>query len=725
MKISFWRYIHLFLAVSSSVFILLASVTGIILAFEPIEEQWSSKTVDISEISVAETIENLQKEHKSVVSLSVNHHNQVKASVVTKEGKNATYFVNPNTGKDIQKPGKRSPIFKFATTLHRSLFLKSTGRFLVGLFSFFLLVISITGVSLILKKEGGFKQWFTINNTENLYPKYHTFFGKWLLIPIVIITFSGVYLSLDKFNVFPKEKLKHNYELPNENSSPLILITESDVLQQTALSDLVKLEFPFSEDEEDFFFIELKDKELYIHQYTGKVISDQSFSGLHALKYWSLKLHTGHGYLIWSFILILSCFGILFFMFSGFKITLKRRSQKEKIKNKYKKDSSEIILLVGSETGSTLAMAKSFHKALLKAKQKSFLTSINKLKSFPKAKHVILLSATYGDGDPPANATKFFKLIKQYPFSESVKFSVVGFGSLAYKKYCEFAIQIDDYLNEDQIGQALIPLKKINNKSFTSFKAWQEEWSKQSGIRLELEAPKVKIKKQIEFKVVDKSELKQDDTFTIQLQPQKKKSFTSGDLLSIIPNKDQVERLYSIGRLNGNLVLSIKKHEFGVCSNLLNNLKIGESLKASIHKNKSFHLPKRKKPVVLIANGTGIAPFLGMINDPKHQGEKHLFWGCKTKASTEIYNDILNQSHLTTQNMAFSRESESLYVQNVIKTSPKIICKTLSEGGTIMICGSITMMNGVMEVLEEITQYYLQKSISDFKEKGQVRLDCY
>ncbi|MCB0434087.1 MAG: hypothetical protein KDD18_14235, partial [Mangrovimonas sp.] len=37
--ISIWRYSHLALAVSSFVFIILASLTGIILAFQPISEQ--------------------------------------------------------------------------------------------------------------------------------------------------------------------------------------------------------------------------------------------------------------------------------------------------------------------------------------------------------------------------------------------------------------------------------------------------------------------------------------------------------------------------------------------------------------------------------------------------------------------------------------------------------------------------------------------------------------
>jgi sulfite reductase (NADPH) flavoprotein alpha-component len=39
MTISIWRYSHLALAISAALFILIASITGIILAFEPISEK--------------------------------------------------------------------------------------------------------------------------------------------------------------------------------------------------------------------------------------------------------------------------------------------------------------------------------------------------------------------------------------------------------------------------------------------------------------------------------------------------------------------------------------------------------------------------------------------------------------------------------------------------------------------------------------------------------------
>ena len=66
------------------------------------------------------------------ITTTLDENDFVTASVITKEGKSATFYVNPFTGEKLGEPEKKHPVFQFATSLHRSLFLKSTGRFIVG-----------------------------------------------------------------------------------------------------------------------------------------------------------------------------------------------------------------------------------------------------------------------------------------------------------------------------------------------------------------------------------------------------------------------------------------------------------------------------------------------------------------------------------------------------------------------------------------------------------------
>src|SRR5690606_27271899 len=100
MTISIWRYSHLALAVSSFIFILLASVTGIILAFEPISEQIKPyKVDDFKNITLAETIEIAKTNYLETFTIEVDGNDFVLASVITNDGDALNGYINPKTGK--------------------------------------------------------------------------------------------------------------------------------------------------------------------------------------------------------------------------------------------------------------------------------------------------------------------------------------------------------------------------------------------------------------------------------------------------------------------------------------------------------------------------------------------------------------------------------------------------------------------------------------------------
>src|SRR5690606_18804973 len=133
MTISIWRYSHLALAVSSFVFIFLASITGIILAFEPISEKIQPyKSDDFHNISLAETLEITQKIYPEIISIETDANDFVSASVITHDGDALDGYINPKTGDYLGPKIEKSSFFQWTTNLHRSLFLKGIGRFFVG-----------------------------------------------------------------------------------------------------------------------------------------------------------------------------------------------------------------------------------------------------------------------------------------------------------------------------------------------------------------------------------------------------------------------------------------------------------------------------------------------------------------------------------------------------------------------------------------------------------------
>ncbi|MFC0605545.1 PepSY domain-containing protein [Winogradskyella pulchriflava] len=731
MTISIWRYSHFALAISSFVFILLATLTGIILAFEPISNQLKPYAVsNTGTVNVAETLTVLQNEYDEVVSLEVDSNNFVKASVFSLEGDSETFYLDPKTGKKIGDIEKKAPIFEFATNLHRSLFLKSTGRFLVGLFSFLLFLISVTGIQLILKRQGGIKKFFSKVVKENILQYYHVVLGRWFLIPIVIITLTGVYLSLEKFNLLPSSQLKH--EALEHNTSKKQAVNDFEIFNTTNLDHLISLEFPFSEDEEDYFILKTKSGEFYVNQYTGDVLSKAKTPMVSKLSYWSVILHTGQGTIIWSIVLLLSCFAILFFMYSGFAMSLKRLGERSKLKNKFNKNAAEYVILIGTETGHTNKFAHQFYNALLKAGKSVYVSTLNQYSNYKNAKQIIVFTSTYGEGEAPTSAKQFKKLLRSVKQEQTIDFSVVGFGSLMYPEYCKYAVEVDDFLEKQYNFKRSLPIFKINNQSFEAFKTWVNQWNEVNQLQLIIEPPKsnVKLKTLKDFKVIRRTELNRDETFVIQLKPHKKMKFQSGDLIGFYPKEDGVERLYSIGKIDGDIILSIKKYEFGICSSWLSQLQTSETIKAKVKRNLDFHFPTYTKEVIMIANGTGIAPFLGMINQNHLNVKTHLFWGGRTKQSLEIYQNYIEKAleteALNSVNVAYSQEQDNkIYVQDIIKEHSVFIANALKNEAVIMICGSIAMQNRVLEMLDQITIEKLKQPLHKFENNEQILMDCY
>lgn len=728
MTISIWRYSHLALAVSSLIFIVIASVTGIILAFEPVSNQLKPFVVKNAEKqTVANTITTLKNTFDEVVELTIDTNGFVSADVITKNGESGVFYINPKTGDILGKPIEKAPIFKFATNLHRSLFLKKTGRFLVGLASLLLFLIAVSGIKLVIKRQGSFKKFFSKIVKDDFYQFNHIVFGRLSLIPIVILTLTGVYLSLEKFDALPKHSQSHNINFDTITSQPKTEINEFSIFNNIQLKDVKRIEFPFSTDVEDYYTLELKDRDIAVNQITGEVLSQVTHPLTKIVSYYSLILHTGQGTIVWSLVLCLSCIGILFFIYSGFKIALARRKKSKLPKNTITKDEAEFIILVGSENGNTFSFSNTVFSALQEAKHKVFISELNDYDLYKNAKHLVIFTSTYGEGEAPSNASKYIEKLNTISQTNTIKYSVVGFGSLLYPDFCQYAIDVDETLQKHSSFSEAVALHKINNQSLESFKLWINEWREATKLDVNVKMPvrKTSTKKHKPFKVVYKSKLNVDDTYLLQLRPEKKQRFKSGDLLSYIPKVDGIERLYSIAKYKNDILLSIKKQHLGVVSTLFSELETNAVIKARVKKNPEFYLPSYAKNVLLISNGTGIAPFLGMIENASIIQNIHLFWGGRTKASLKIYKPFLDANKLVNNFIAYSQEDNKQYVQDVLKTQSQLVEQIIKKDGVIMICGSVAMQNKVLNVIENICKTKLNITLSDLEINEQLKMDCY
>ncbi len=149
----------------------------------------------------------------------------------------------------------------------------------------------------------------------------------------------------------------------------------------------------------------------------------------------------------------------------------------------------------------------------------------------------------------------------------------------------------------------------------------------------------------------------------------------------------------------------------GVCSHFLNHfLKINDHLEIELFSNNYFHFnTKTPNPIIMIAAGTGIAPFKGFLEELDADVVKKKTWlifGERNPKYDRIYQNELSiyskKGVLDKLDMAFSKGESKCYVQEILRGSITEVLDWIKKGAEIYICGSSAMGRGVKKVFEEI-----------------------
>ena len=471
MILSIWRFCHFSLAAVASLFLIIASLTGAILAFEPITDSLKNYSINnLNEISLKETLNVLDKKFKEVYEIQITAENFVSAKVLTFSNQTEEVYLNPINGETLEKVKPKSKFFIFFTNLHRSLFFKKIGRIFVGIISFILSLITITGLILLIQRQGGVFKIFKKIKENDFSEKYHVVFSRIFAIPIFLIAISGAYLTFDRFMIGDLQtSISFEEEILSENK-----YLKFDLI---ALNKVKKVVYPFSRSESDYYTIELSDRSVMVNQYSNRIHSQRFYPFSYFTKEWFYNLHTGKGNLLLSIILFVSSISILFFIFTGFKISTKSILRKLNIKYLSSEKDSKYIILVGSEKGNTFEFAKFLSTQILSFGEKVIIKPLNSYKVYNRAETLIILTSTYGEGDPPSNANNFISLFKKFIQPNKIKFSIIGFGSLKYPKFCAFAIDIERMIRPLDNFEEIVPLMKVNRRSVVEFNKWIKLWN--------------------------------------------------------------------------------------------------------------------------------------------------------------------------------------------------------------------------------------------------------
>jgi len=117
-----------------------------------------------------------------------------------------------------------------------------------------------------------------------------------------------------------------------------------------------------------------------------------------------------------------------------------------------KKAGIPVTIAWGSQTGTAESLAKKFAKVASKSGVDPNVIDISTLdqSALSEMKHLVIITSTYGDGDPPDNAQSFYDFLhsEEAPKLSGLSYSVLGLGDSSYPDFCQCAIDFDKRLKE-------------------------------------------------------------------------------------------------------------------------------------------------------------------------------------------------------------------------------------------------------------------------------------
>ena len=251
--------------------------------------------------------------------------------------------------------------------------------------------------------------------------------------------------------------------------------------------------------------------------------------------------------------------------------------------------------------------------------------------------------------------------------------------------------------------------------------------------------------------------------------------YVEGQSLSVIPpgvdpknGRKNKPRLYSIAStrygdlLDGNTIsLCVRRAEFiepdgtkdpakqGVCSNFLCDVKAGDEVDVAGPVGKTMLLPEDpNKDIIMIATGTGIAPFRGFLHRlfMENTLAKHMFGGnawlvlgvpvsggllykeefdCMQRTSSP---GKLKIDYAISREMTNSIDGGKLYVQHVIAQNGKELFDRLDAGAHVYFCGLKGMMPPILDTLDEVAKSQgcvWSEKLSELKKNNQWHVEVY
>lgn len=734
----FWRVLHRWLGLGAGAVALVLGVTGMILALDPIVDAAKSVSAPVS-LPVSTLVERV-----SATVPGAEEIRRLPAGDVVVYGfdgdRARAFYVNPIDGRVIGEY-QPSAALHWMRNLHRSFLLDDVGRIAAAGIALSMLLISMSGLVLLARRMGGWRHLAGRVRGSPL-QRIHVTSGRILVAALLLSSITALYMSAATFSLVSVERELDPDVMSNVQVQAELPGHELPLLQSLPVAELRKLNVPYRDDPEDTWKVATDRGEGWIDRHTGQTLAWEDAPATQRIHEWVVLLHTGEGTVVWALVLVVLGASIPVFWVSGLMLWQQARRRMPRIEDNSALPQANVLIFVASENGSTWGFAQALHRALVRNGHRVHTSGLEHFQAGASTRHILVLAATYGDGQAPAHASRALERIARQP-AGSAPVAVLGFGDRQFTAFCAFAEALDQALCARGWPQ-LLPLERIHQQSVQQFMRWGEALGQALGESLTLEyVPQVPPTTSLTLVSRQEFAGEIDQPATIlrftwpaqhwldRLRGRGLPHFEGGDLVGVLPPGSSVPRYYSLasGYRDGFLEICLRRLPEGLCSTYLHALQPGDTIRAFIKSNPGFALDGSRKPVLLVGAGTGVAPLAGLIRGNRRHQPMHLYFGARDPArdfyfGREIH-DWLADHRLSALNTAFSRTPDGGgYVQDALRRDAARVRDLVSRGAIIRVCGSRSMAQGVVETLNDILRS-VSLNVQQLKAGGRYAEDVF
>ena len=635
------------------------------------------------------------------------------------QGKPGAAVIDPATGQGVASADPNQTA-RWLTNLHRSLFLGDTGRIAMAAGAAAMLVLSLSGAALVARRVGGWRHWVAPLRGP-LAGRIHVEIARVAVFGLLLSSFTALWMTASTFDLLPDGGAAPVFPAQVSGKTGIAL-AEMAALGDIPVSELRELRFPYPADATDVYMLKTDRGTGHLDQGTGALLNWADLTGWERVSETIYMLHTGQGAATLGLVLGLMALSIPVMGGTGVLIWLAGRRGRPRIRENQPAGRAGIILLVGSEGGSTWGFAATLHKALTEAGHNVHTAPMSAFAPdrYARAERIIVLAATYGDGNAPASAGGFLDRLAAQAGVPAVPMAVLGFGDRGFPAYCAFAKEVAAAAGAKGWPE-LMPFDDIDRQSPQDFARWGRALGQALEIPLELSHQAVSPRTRA-LTLVSRRDYGADvqapaailrfalprATLWQRLTGQGFARFRAGDLIGILPDGSAVPRLYSLAsaRRDGFVEIVVKKHPGGLCSSRLTALEPGDTVAAFLRRNPRFQPCRGSAPLILIGAGTGIGPLAGFIRDNAKRRPIHLFFGMRDPDSDFFYGEEMpgwqEDGRVVRLVTAISRGTQTHYVQDALRSNAAEVAQLIGDGARVMVCGGCDMAAGVAVALADI-----------------------